>query len=141
MLRESVSAFSVDGIDALTDDQFIECFRGVHDYCAHHGSERVRRQLVPRSGPQTVVDRHTVSVDYMGGCNHVFRYFHVDVFAEELRCFRGDLRPETAPGRDFVLAVQHTHNRMMNWNVCRQLSAFELSWDVNVSLIDVMLLL
>ena len=32
MLRESVSAFGVDGIGALTDGQFIECLRAVHDY-------------------------------------------------------------------------------------------------------------
>ena len=68
-----------------------------------------------RGGSQTVADQHTVLIDYMGGCNHVFNQFHLDMFTDELRCICGDLRPETASERNFGFgSATHTqpHNEL-----------------------------
>ena len=72
--------FQVDSVSQLSDDQYLEALRAVHDYYVKNPSVRRSRHLTPDVGPQGLPDLGTDLEIYMGECPHVHRFFHFVVF-------------------------------------------------------------
>ena len=118
MWREAC-AFQVNNLSDLTDDQYMECLQEVHKYWQQHRTQRIERQLVAGSGPQSCTDRGEASEAYIGGELAVFKFFDNRIFQEELRGISAVLTPSACSEKDFMLALRYTNNRMMNWVACR----------------------
>ena len=75
---------------------------------------REKRGLEPKTGPQSFEDRFTTKIDYCGARPQIFKYFHIDIFREEVRKLDSDVRVQAVSERIFVQALQTTSNRMAN---------------------------
>ena len=51
----------------------------------------------------------------------MFKFFDARVFQEELRGITPEATPISGSEKTFMLALQYTNNRMMNWVACRSL--------------------
>ena len=69
-------------------------------------------------GPNVLRTAKTKSIN-CGTHPQIFKYFHADIFFEELCKLDSDARVHTASERIFVQALQATTNRMANWSICR----------------------
>ena len=114
MWREAC-AFQVNNLSDLTDGQYMECLQEVHKYWQQHRTQRIERQLVAGSGPQSCADRGAPLEAYIGSELAVFKHFDNRNFQEELRGISAVLTPSACSEKDFMLALQYTNNRMMNW--------------------------
>lgn len=99
----------------------MECLLEVHKYWQQHRTQRIERKLVAGSGPQSCSDRGGPSEAYIGGDLAIFKFFDNRIFQEELRGINAVLTPSACSEREFMLALQYTNNRMMNWVACRHL--------------------
>ena len=124
MWREAC-VFKVDNFHCLTDDQYMECLQEVHRYWQQHRTHRIERKLVAGSGPHSCADRGEPSESYIGGELSIFKFFDDRIFQEELRGINAALTPSACSEKDFMLALQYTNNRMMNWVACRTLPVNE----------------
>ena len=77
----------------------------------------------PPAGPQGLADRGSEREGYTGNYLRAFKLYHRDVFCDELRGLRPDLRPETATEREFMDALAATNARLMQWSMYRGVAA------------------
>ena len=119
------SVFKVDNLADLSDEQYMECLRALHDYWRKHLTQRKARQVVRGSGPKDNSQRSTEQEAYVGDNLRAFKFFDARVFQEELRGVHPQATPSFASEKTFMLALQYTNNRMTNWAVCRSLPAEE----------------
>ena len=115
VMWKEACVFGVNDLSDLTDDQYMECVRAVHDYWRTNQTQRNVRQILRGSGPSdTTLRKHAVE-DYVGD------RLRGRVFQEELRGLHPSATPSSASERVFMLALQFTNNRMTNWAACRSL--------------------
>ena len=113
--------FKVDNLEDLSDAEYLECLQGVHKHWQRQRSQRLARGIVAGMGPKTLDDRHGPLEAYVGGDVLVFKFFDARVFQEELRGIIPEATPSSCSEKTFMLALQYTNNRMMNWVACRSL--------------------
>jgi hypothetical protein len=117
--------FNVDNVIDLSDAEYLECLQGVHQFWQRQRSQRITRGIKAGMGPKLLLDRHGPLEDYIGGELSVFKFFDARVFQEELRGIEPAATPSSSSERVFMLALQYTNNRMMNWVACRSLPIHE----------------
>ena len=66
---------------------------------------REKRGLEAKQGPQNFADRQTTKINYCGTRPQIFKYFHADIFREELCKLDSDARVHIASERIFVQAL------------------------------------
>ena len=59
--------------------------------------------------------------DYVGGDLSVFNFYDSRVFQDKLRGVNPKATPSACSEKAFMLGLQYTNNRMMNWVACRSL--------------------
>ena len=121
IMWHEASVFAVENLSDLSDEQYMECLRAVHDYWRKHLTQRKTRQVVRGCGPKDNTQRGTEQEAYVADNLRAFKFFDARVFQEELRGESPGATPSSASERIFMLALQYTNNRMMNWSACRSL--------------------
>ena len=125
MMWHEASIFGVDDLSTLSDAQYMECLRAVHDYWRRNQTQRNKRAILRGAGPSDATQRRDLAANYVGEHLRLFKYFDARVFQEELRGIHAQATPSSASERVFVLALQFTNNRMTNWSSCRNLPVEE----------------
>ena len=113
--------FNVANVVDLSDAEYLECLHGVHNYWQRQRSQCLARKIEIGMGPQSLMDRHGPLEAYVGGDLLVFKFFDARFFQEELRGISSVATPSSCDEKSFMLALQYTNNRMMNWVACRSL--------------------
>ena len=120
MWKEAVH-MGVEDLMGLPNAQYMECLQGVHRFWQQRRSQRLQRRIEAGKGPKSIADRNGPLEDYVGGDLSVFKFYDSRVFQEELRGINPQATPSASSEKEFMLALQYTNNRMMNWVACRSL--------------------
>ena len=126
------SAKSVQSVDGLSNDDFLECLQAVNLYFQKHDVQRHAWGLSPHAGPQSVADRADLAkMDYVGDPRR-FRFYAMTVFRGKLESLvagstelvNGRLHlTGRATERQFMVALDLTSRAMQDMHVVRSSGA------------------
>ena len=103
-----------DGVISLSDEDYVQGLRSVHDTLSRSPALRLNLQLEPHQGPQSLSDRHTALEDYDGQLC-IFEYYDRAIFVAQLGTLRVDASPDSATKREFMDSLFLASQRMRNW--------------------------
>ena len=126
------SAKSVQSVDGLSNDDFLECLQAVNLYFQKNDVQRHAWGLTPHAGPQSVADRADLAkMDYVGDPRR-FRFYAVTVFRRKLESLvagstelvNGRLHlTDRATEQQFMVALDLTSRAMQDMHVVRSSGA------------------